>query len=103
MIDPLIEELVLPREATRYFPRGPTGKPIHVAGIYRYMSVGVRGVILESLDTPRRCTSVQAITRFIARLNGTRTGPSTPASPRSHTARERAHHEVEQELDQLGI
>ena len=47
MIDPLIEDLLLPREATRYFPPGPGGKRLHVSAIYRYMSVGVRGIVLD--------------------------------------------------------
>ena len=103
MIDPLTEDLVLPRQATRYFPRGPSGKRISVGAIYRYMSVGVRGVVLESLDTPRRCTSVQAIARFMARLSGTRTSPHAPGSPRPDNTRSLANRAVEQELDKLGI
>ena len=52
MIDPITEDLLVPREATRYFPRGPTGKPLHVSAIYRYMSVGVGGITLESINCP---------------------------------------------------
>ena len=100
MIDPLTEDLILPREATRCFPPGPGGKRLHVCAIYRYMSVGVRGVVLESLNTPRKCTSRQAVARFLNRLSNpaqtlTRSPPGNTRVPTDRT--------IERELDRLGL
>src|SRR5690349_5080923 len=69
MIDPLSEDLIPPTEATSLFPRNRRGKRLHVTVIYRYMSKGCRGVVLESLRTPRLVTSRQAVARFIRRLS----------------------------------
>ena len=101
MIDPLTEDLVLPESATGLFPRQPNGKKIHVSAIYRYMKHGCRGVILESIRTPRLATSRQAVSRFCRRLSGV----SRPAETAIHhdADRRRAKDEVERELDHLGI
>jgi hypothetical protein len=101
MSDPLTEDVILPGTATGLFPRQPNGKKIHVSVIYRYMKHGCRGVILESVRTPRLATSRQAIARFFQRL-------SEPAQPTgllvsTPAARERENRNVEQELDWLGI
>ncbi len=65
------------------------------------MKVGYRGVILESLNTPGKSTSRQAVARFLLCISDA----SEPAIPsnRSPGARERANHDVERELDRLGI
>ena len=101
MIDPLVEDLISPAEATRIFPKGPNGKYPHVSKIYRLMKVGYRGVILDSLNTPGKSTSRQAVARFLRRISDT--SASAIPSNRSPGARERANHDVERELDQLGI
>jgi hypothetical protein len=101
MIDPLKEELILPRDAAGLFPKGPKGRKIHVCCIYRYMTVGVRGVVLESLDAPRRCTSREAVARFLERL--TERAETRPTADRTRALRGRSTREVEQELDRLGI
>jgi hypothetical protein len=101
VIDPLTEELILPREATRLFPRCPKGKTLHISAVYRYMSAGVRGVVLESLDAPRKCTSRQAVARFLARLSSV--GKPTPLLPRGDIAGRHADPDVEHELDRLGF
>ncbi len=101
MIDPLTEDLILPREATRLFPPSPKGKRLHVSAVYRYMSVGVRGIILESIGTPRKCTSRQAVARFLARLNPLTRPTTSPV--RDRFASERIDRDVEPELDRLGF
>ena len=52
-IDPLTEELIRPTEATKLYPRGPDGKTVHVSRVYRDMSRGRHGVVLESIRTPK--------------------------------------------------
>ena len=56
MIDPMSEDLLTPKEATRYFPRGPSGRYPHVAKIYRLVKEGK----LEHILTPKLATSRQA-------------------------------------------
>ena len=53
-------ESLVSREATFLFPRGLDGKRIHTSAIYRFMSKGARGVVLESLRAPRKCTSLDS-------------------------------------------
>ena len=101
MIDTLVEDLITPAEATALYPRGPTGKKVHVSKVYRDMGRGVRGIVLESVRTPRLATSRQAVARFFRRLSEV-SRPAAPAA-RSDVARERANHVVEQELDRLGF
>src|SRR4051812_33660210 len=101
MIDPLIEDLVLPESATGLFPRQPNGKKIHASSIYRYMKHGCRGVILESIRTPRQPTSRQAGARSTRRLSEA-SRPAAPA-PLNVAAPKRSNDEVERELDRLGF
>lgn len=101
MIDPLHEDLLSPREATRLYPSGPDGKAVHVSVVYRHLKQGVRGVRLESIRTPRLATSRQAVARFFSQLSN-QDGPRQVQSIRN-TQRERAQDSVEHELDRLGL
>ena len=99
-IDPLTEDLITPAAATALYPRGPGGRKVHVSRVYRDMKIGVRGVRLESVKTPRLATSRQAVARFFARLSE----GSRPAVALSrHPAQQRNSNAVEQELDRLGF
>ena len=97
MIDPMSEDLLTPKEATRYFPRGPSGRYPHVAKIYRLVKEGK----LEHILTPKLATSRQAIARMFTRF----TEGDRPAEPTIHTraVQKQTSREVEQELDRLGI
>lgn len=101
MIDPLVEDLITPAEAADLYPKGRGGRKVHVAVVYRHMGPGVRGVVLESVRTPRLATSRQAVARFFRRLSEVRRPPTlaNPADP----ARGQAVRAVEQELDRLGF
>jgi hypothetical protein len=101
MIDPLSEDVIVPSEATRIFPKGPNGKHPHVSFIYRAMKTGCRGVVLESIRTPRLATSRQAVARFLDRLTASGRPSSAPA--RGLQERGWANPEVEIELDRIGI
>jgi hypothetical protein len=100
VIDPMVEELITPNEATRYYPRSAKGKRVHVSRVYRDFQVGHRGVKLESLQTPRLVTSKEAIARFFRSMSAMPSPESTAATSRSR-ARDDVH--IERELDQLGI
>lgn len=82
MIDVLVEDLIDLRRACREKPfcNGRTGKPAHIASMYRHVMRGARAangerVRLETVRTPSGLrTSREAIARFIAAL----TDPNTP-------------------------
>ena len=101
MIDPMTEDLVFPSEATRYYPRRADGRKVHVATVHRHMKHGSRGIILESIRTPRLATSRQAISRFFRRLSESES--QTGSSPPSRPARAITTRDVEKELDRLGL
>jgi hypothetical protein len=80
-----------------------TGKPVHVAQLYRYVQRGARAsngerIQLESVLTPGgRRTSTEAVARFIARL----TDPTSPEpTPRQ---RKRQQDAAEKELLAAGF
>ncbi len=98
MIDPLTEELITPTEATRYYPRDHCGRKPHVSTVFRHMKSGVRGVVLESIRAPKRCTSREAIARFFGRLSE-QTGQEPARTPAARVPDRR----VEEELDRLGL
>src|SRR4051812_36217776 len=100
-IDPLNEQLILPREATALFPPGPNGRRIPPSGIFPSMGEGARGVVLESLNTPRKCTSKQAVARFLVRLSQ-RARPELPQGG-GVAARVRPDREAEHGPDRLGL
>jgi hypothetical protein len=100
LIDPLYEELITPREATRYYPRNSRGRKVHVAKVYRDMQVGKHGVKLECLRTPRLVTSKEAIARFFKRLS---IGAQPDLRVPTGLKRSRDGERIERELDRIGI
>jgi len=100
VIDALNEEVISPKEATRYYPRDNLGRKVHVSTVYRHATVGVRGILLESIRTPRMCTSKEAIARFFQRLSE-RTNTDAPARPVVN--QQRHEKQIEAELDRLGL
>src|SRR5262245_12375645 len=67
-----IDETILPpAEAARELPRRRRGRKPHVSTLYRWMTSGCRGVVLESIQVGgTRCTSREALQRFFERLSG---------------------------------
>jgi hypothetical protein len=100
-IDFQAEELLSLRDAARLLPPRRKGKRPHVSCLYRWTTAGCKGIVLESVNVGgTRCTSREALARFIERLsaaNGTGQGGQTPCGRRRDLA------QVERELDQKGI
>ena len=70
MIDPTKEEALPLIHSARYFPGRRWGKRISARSLWRYAKEGLRGVRLETcLIGGRRCTSKEAIRRFVEELN----------------------------------
>jgi hypothetical protein len=102
LIDPLVEDVISPPQAARMFALGLNGKYPHVGFIYRAMKTGCRGIILESIRTPKLATSRQAVARFIRRMTeADRT--SCKVKTRTEPELGRSERRVEQELDRPGI
>jgi hypothetical protein len=81
-IDPLSEELLTFSQAARRLPRLRNDRPVSPATIWRWGTVGLRGVKLETTKVGSvNCTSVEALRRFLARLNGQPEPPSTTGKP----------------------
>ena len=85
MIDIGQEELIAIREVPGELPRRPNGRRLHISAVYRWISRGVRGVILESVRIGGTTyTSKEAMARFAERLNGAAIQPTyTPKPPHS--------------------
>ena len=74
-IDLMSEDILTLHQACQLFPAGREGTPAHISRLYRYTTTGCRGVVLESLQCgSTRCTTRQAVIRFIEQLTMT-TGP----------------------------
>lgn len=100
----LSEQLLSLTEAASLLPQRRKGRKPHVSTLYRWTEAGCRGVKLESIQVGgTRCTSPQALQRFIDRL----TSHSRPADvdvsrargPRSSACRRRAAEAAGRELE----
>lgn len=95
-INPLIETVIPFAEAARRLPRLRAGRPVSPATLWRWARHGLRNARLETVRVGgTTCTSVEALGRFFAALNGG--SAPTPAAASVRNAR------VEAELDQAGI
>jgi hypothetical protein len=101
VIDLLKEKLFTLNAARHFLPRRRKNKRPDLATMYRWTGKGCRGVVLESVNVGgTRCTSREAIARFIERL--THLG-DCGGSVRTPAARARVNEMVEKTLDQIGI
>jgi len=97
-IDPFAEAVLPFAAAARRLPRTRGDKPVSPATIWRWAVHGLRGVRLETIKIGgTTCTSLQALARFFAALQGGRqdVAPAEKAGP--------APSAVEKELDRIGI
>lgn len=68
-INPSVERLITLSEAAALFPTTSKGKKPHISALYRYTTVGLHGVVLDSVQAgSKRCTSREAVYRFFAAL-----------------------------------
>jgi hypothetical protein len=88
-------ETVLPfAAAARRLPRLRADRPVNPATLWRWGSHGLRGVRLETCRVGgTRCTSMEALARFFAALEGRKVEP----------AQVRTADSTEAELDRIGV
>jgi hypothetical protein len=71
LIDSTTETPISLAEAAKTVPRRCRGRKTHLSTIDRWATVGVRGIVLETLQCGgSRCTSREALQRFFERLSG---------------------------------
>jgi hypothetical protein len=106
-IDIQTEKLIGLNEAARLIP-GRDGGTVHVITVGLWTRRGKRGVILESvLAGPRRCTSVEAVQRFLEAVtrkaaNGTAQPHDVAVPGRTRSQRSRDVCKAAAELEAAG-
>ncbi len=104
MIDLETERLISLREVPKFLPLRSNGKRLHISGVYRWVNVGVRGVVLESATIGGATyTSREALQRFVDQLSAKSPSSSQPhrrvsAPGRRAERADRARIALEQEL-----
>lgn len=103
MIDTFTESLVSLSDAAKLLPMRRGGKRPHISCLYRWTISGCKGVVLESVQVGgTRCTSKEALARFIERLSHDNGADDQPTF-RTAAQRRRASEEAECELRRLGV
>ncbi len=104
------ETLLSLAQAARRFPSSRQGKPVSPSCVWRWYRHGVKvpggGVVrLECVRVAGRwLTSIEAISRFVARQTTPAEAEATPTpTPRTPTARRRASERAARELNKIGI
>jgi hypothetical protein len=101
-IDPNSECILSLAEAASTLPRRRAGKRPHVSCIYRWTTIGCKGIVLESIQIGcTRCTSREAMARFFRRLTQGDTADLPPV--RTSSQRECAAAQVIRDLELAGI
>src|SRR4051794_33153890 len=85
MIDSTLETLISLADAAKAVPRRRRGRKTHLSTLYRWATVGVHGVVLETLQCGgSRVTSREALQRFYESLSQpARAGADAGAESRS--------------------
>ena len=97
MIDVSREELIPIRLVPRRLPPRPSGRPVHVSAVYRWVQRGVRGVRLDAIRIGGTTyTSQEALQRF-----GTTSDAPTSAPPAATVARAGQIERAARRLDEM--
>jgi hypothetical protein len=108
-VDLTQETMLSLAQAARRFPSSRLGRPVSPATIWRWCREGVkvRGVGIVRLEcvrlSGRWITSVEAISRFVARQTPPIAGEVPAQTPHTAGQRQRAAERADKELEALGI
>jgi hypothetical protein len=103
------ETMLTLAQAAQRFPPSRQGRPVSPSCIWRWCRKGVEvpGVGVERLECVRLAgrwiTSVEAISRFVARQTPPLEGQTPVQLPRTAAMRQRAAERAGKELESLGI
>jgi len=79
-IDPIKDRLLPLRDAAELFPRRRKGTKVNIATLWRWMTTGARGLVLETVRVGNQnYTTEQAVRAFIA----AQSRPTAAPIPRS--------------------
>ena len=91
-------------DAAKLLPKRHRGKKVSTSCIFRWGTVGCRGVILESIQVGgTRCTSKEALTRFFTRLSEATRAHIVPEALVTEADREKQIEAANAELDRAGF
>ena len=94
------EKLIALADAAQLVPRR-NGRKIHISTLYRWSTVGCRGVVLETFQAgASRATSREAVARFFAKLTEQRQQKASGGYTTKDVNQDSA---VERELKKLGL
>jgi hypothetical protein len=107
MIDITLEQAIPLRLVPGGLIPGRHGQKIHTSTLFRWASVGIKGVVLETVPIGgTRCTSIEALQRFFNRLEQARQPGGLPgsdsvplSSARTETQRTQSHKVAIDKLD----
>jgi Protein of unknown function (DUF1580) len=103
MIDPSLEAPITLRTAAKLPQLRRDGKMPHLSAMYRWCASGIRGVKLESLVIAgSRCTTSEAIDRWILALTAKAEGMSAAPERRTQIQRQRNSERADQQLAKAG-
>ena len=76
------ERLIAVRDVPRQLPPRPSGRRVHVSAVYRWLTQGVRGIVLESIKIGGTTyTSAEALQRFADQLSQPERPPMATTTP----------------------
>jgi hypothetical protein len=94
-----LPEFITLRAAAALLPHGRAGKKRHVKSVFRYTTVGLRGILLRSADVGGyKYTTLEWIQEFIDALTAQAGGQPAPTAPVRAASRERELERVEAAL-----
>jgi hypothetical protein len=108
-VDLTQETMLSLAQAARRFPPARLGRPVCPATVWRWCRQGVkvRGVGIVRLEcvrlSGRWLTSVEAISRFVARQTPLPEGKTPVQLPRTPAGRQKAAERAGKELEKIGI
>jgi len=103
MIDVEIEQAITLRQATKLRALQRNGRKPHLSALHRWCSSGVKGVVLESIVIGgSRCTSREAVDRWITALTTKANGEKVAPMIRTPGRRERDYQRADHELANSG-
>ena len=100
----LDEPLIPLREVCELIPSARIGKKLCFATVWRWMTRGARGRVLESVTVgASRYTTASALERFMHNGNGADADAQPALATRSPARRERDHRKACDSLDKAGV
>jgi hypothetical protein len=104
MIDLKNETIITLQQATRLFPHGRNGRPMHISHLIKGILKGFNGSKLEALRCGSRwLTSVEACQRWVEAQAASATGAKAAVTPAHPGSRRKSKERASLRLDEIGF